>query len=111
MNVLKHVWLDLIVTAIIIVATMWEPNWAVWIVLIYTPVMFVLKMLPLAGGLVQRQFQQSGQNGTPTWLYHVLYGMNAGFLLAASWWYTGAAWLGIWFLSWMARRQPEPSSS
>lgn len=104
---LRNVVLDLVVTACILAATVFEQTWAGWIVVVYTPLMVVLKAVafftPDLGGGMKRGDE------VPDLFYHLLYAVDAGLLLLHGWWWTGAGWILIWILSatrTMRRRRP-----
>lgn len=96
MTWLKNVILDLAVTACILAATVFDQTWAGWVVVIYTPLMLVLKagvfFMPSVGATARR-------DDVPELVYHVLYAVDAGLLLLHGWWWTGGGWVLIWALS------------
>lgn len=102
---IKHVLIDLAVTVVIIIATFTQQPWAVWAVLLYTPFMLLLKLIPLlAGSLVQQV--KGPNNGVPDAFYHLLFALNLAALLYAGWWITAAQWGVIWVLSVAATLKP-----
>lgn len=107
MRWLKNALIDLAVTVVIVIATIWGPSWAVWIVLVYTPLMLVIKIAVLTSDWT-RQMRRSDHD-VPAWFYHVLYAVNTILLLSHGWWFTGAQWIGIWVLSVLNDRQTQPA--
>ena len=98
MSWLKHVLIDIVATLVILVAAVGEAAWAEWIVLIYTPLMLLLKIVALVGERFMRQFQRE-ETDVPRWFYHLLYGINTGVLFLYGWWLVGGQWAMIWILS------------
>lgn len=96
MGWLKHVILDLAVTAVILVAVLTGQAWAQWVVWLYTPFMLLLKVGAFFGGSLTAQVRQPD---VPAWFFHGLYAVNVGALLAYGWWLEGAGWALIWALS------------
>lgn len=109
MDWIKTIIIDLIVTAVIIVAVTTDLAWARWAVVIYTPIMLILKIVALVGGSFTKQFKPRGPEA-PAWVLHLLYAANVVALGLASWWITAAQWLAIWIISYIEWRQ-APSSS
>ena len=97
MNWLKNVLLDIAVTAVIAIWLFYGSTWAYWIVLIYTPLLVVLKVVALSSGISQATAQK--KDATPVWFYHVIYATNLILLLVGKWWVMAAAWACIWVLS------------
>ena len=94
---LKNVILDLAVTAVIAVWLITSAQWAYWVVLIYTPLLVLLKVIGLSGGVAQAAAQRKDE--TPVWFYHLIYAANLMLLLTGRWWIMAAAWAAIWVLS------------
>lgn len=104
MEWLKSVTIDILVTILIAVFVLTNAVWAKWVILIYTPLMLLLKLLVLgAGSLVQ--FQKKGTPEAPSLFYHFLYGVNVLLLLIERWWLMVALWAAIWILSIIAKRR------
>lgn len=106
MTWLRHVIIDLLVTVCILAAVLFDQAWAGWVVVVYTPLMLVLKtaalFMPQVGGRAQR-------DDVPPVFFHLLYALDAGLLLFQGWWWTGVGWLLIWGLSAAsAMRSPRP---
>lgn len=94
---MKEVVVDLVATALIVVAVIWEPGWAMWIVYIYTPLLLVLKVFALLGRGLSQLIPV--EDDVPRWFYHLLYAVNTILLLVWGWWGVGLQWLAIWALS------------
>ncbi|MGI9175149.1 MAG: hypothetical protein ACR2GR_07515 [Rhodothermales bacterium] len=98
---LKNVLVDLAVVALITVATVLDQRWALVLVAIYTPLMLVLKVLPLLPGALPVKLPNAADT-PPAWFYHALYAANVGLLAAAQQWVLAGGWLLIWVLSGIA---------
>ena len=98
MGWLKNVLIDLAVTLLVLVAVVTGAAWAKWIVVIYTPLMLIMKVVALVGGSFLSKLQTTPDE-VPRWFYHLLYGVNTGLLLGYGWWWVGGQWGVIWFLS------------
>jgi hypothetical protein len=92
---LKDALLDVIVTVVIVLAAIPGLRWARWIVLVYTPLMLVLKL----GALLAAPHLPRTQRSAPEALFHVLYAMNVLVLLVGRWWWMAIGWALIWGLS------------
>lgn len=105
MDWIKHVIIDIIVTiAIVVVTSNILPAWADWIVLVYTPLMLVLKALALFGGVAKVK-QKNPEEEPPPWFLHTLYAINAAVLLYAGWYITAGQWGLIWLFSFIIERR------
>lgn len=109
MRWLKHVLVDLAVTVVIVLATTQDWAWARWLVLIYTPLMLLLKGLALLGGGLVAQVKQP-ETAVPQGFWHLLYGVNTGVLLVAGWYLTALQWVAIWGLSVAAARRQSSTA-
>jgi hypothetical protein len=104
MDILKNVWLDLIVTAVIAVAVFTGQEVAYWAVVVYTPFMVLLKIIAFSGRHKPSRFKPQDA-GVPLAVYHVLYAANFGLLVfgslrvSDSWWWMAGCWGVIWLLS------------
>ncbi len=97
MNWLKNVVIDVAITAVIAIWAFTGPEWAWWVIAIYTPLLFVIKVTALTSGLSKVSAQT--KDATPTWVYHVIYAANLVLLLIGEWWIAAAAWAIIWVMS------------
>jgi len=102
---LKNVVIDLLVTIVIAVYVFTVADWGYWIIIIYTPLMLLLKIVAVSSGIgsavksgVKRGAKKSSDD-VPVWFYHVLYGANLIMLLYANWWVVAVGWAAIWILS------------
>lgn len=98
MTWLKEIVIDLVVTALIVLAVVQQVVWAEWIVLIYTPFMLALKALAFFAGGFIGQFKRGG-NGVPPLFYHIIYAINVAVLVIFAWWGLAAQWAAIWIIS------------
>lgn len=98
MSWLKNILIDLTVTILVVLATVFGQMWAGWIVVVYTPVMLVLKFGAFFSGSFLNQFRRS-EKDVPSWAYHVLYAINIILLGTFQWWVTALQWVLIWGLS------------
>ena len=97
MSGIKHAIIDILVTLLIVAAVALDLSWARWIVIIYTPLMIVLKLLAVMGPGIN--MLKGSRQEPPPWLLHVLYATNVVVLAAGALWYLAAGWLVIWILS------------
>ena len=105
MSWIKNILIDLSVTVLVVLATLFDQVWAGWIVIVYTPIMLLLKFGAFFGGSFLPQFRRS-EAEVPSWVYHALYAVNVALLLMLDWWGTLAIawataleWVLIWGLS------------
>ena len=114
---IKNVVVDLTITVLIVLAAMMDLRWARWIVLIYTPLMLIMKVVVFLGSRSLGQLKQKG-DGVPVWFYHALYALNvavtAGAALTSAgtdmrhWWMIASGWALIWILSIAAEARMRP---
>ncbi len=95
---IKNILIDLSVTVLIVIATLFGQAWAGWIVVVYTPIMLILKFGAFFSGSFLQQFRRS-EADVPSWAYHVIYAVNIVLLFLYSWWVTALEWVLIWGLS------------
>lgn len=109
MTWLKNVVVDILVSAVIIIAVLSKIEWLSIVVIAYTILMLVLKFL----AILSDPFMKSVQKGktkvrqAPLWFTSSLYALNVFVLLGFSWYYTAAQWGLIWLFSWMAFKKSE----
>jgi hypothetical protein len=104
----KDVIVDVVVTALIVLAALQELEWASWLVLVYTPFMLFMKAVLFFGGGFLKQFKKKEVSAVPGWFLHLLYGLNVAVLLTAGWWLTALQWALIWGLSFAAELKARP---
>ena len=105
MGWLKNVVIDVAVTIIIILVTLNVlPEWADWIVYIYTPFMLLLKALALFSGVNKIKQKETGDE-PPPWFFHALYAINLGALVYAQWWLIAGQWALIWLFSFVIEKR------
>ena len=109
MKWLQSVLIDIAITVVILVATVLGPEWATWVVWIYTPFMVLMKVLAFFGSGMVGAFKP-GQAAPPPWFLHLLYAVNTGALLVNSWWIWAAQWALIWILSFAAEARARPKA-
>ena len=116
MSWLKHVIVDLAVTAALILAAVLDIAWLRFVLLAYTALVVVLKLAVLAGsaGAAAGRLRAPG---VPDALFHVLYGLSVGIAALAAWdtglttwWLIAGGWLAIWLLSVAAERRARAAT-
>jgi hypothetical protein len=98
MRWLKDVVIDIAITLVIVAFALWQFEWARWIVLIYTPLLLVLKVLAVSSGSVLALSKRTGGDA-PFLFHHGLYAVSVLALLSATQHLLAGAWLLIWVLS------------
>ncbi len=99
---LKNALVDLLVTAVIIIYVITNASWGYWVIVIYTPLILLLKVGAIAGGagkVVRKTGKKKESDTAPNWFFHLLYGANFALLLYANWWIMAGGWAVIWILS------------
>lgn len=104
MSWIKDIVVDLIVTAFIISSAFLLESWMWWVIIIYTAIMLLAKIIVLAGDS-SLQLIRKTKTEAPDWLSHLLYALNTVALVYGGWWFAAAGWLGIWILSFIAQRK------
>lgn len=97
MNWIKNVILDIAVTGVITIWVFTGPEWAYWVILIYTPLLLLLKLTTVSSGL--SKVAALAGDATPNWFYHLIYAANLILLLVGEWWVVAGGWAIIWVLS------------
>ena len=108
MGWIKNTLVDVAVTVLIVLAVTMNLEWARWGVLIYTPLMVILKIVAFVGSQSLGQLKPKG-DGVPVWFYHALYGVNVLMTVVDRWWIVAGGWALIWILSFaveMRMRRP-----
>lgn len=102
---LKSVVLDIVVTVIIVAAAYLDLTWTRWLLLIYTPLMLLLKVFAFFGTTTMSALKRKAVEAPP-WFFHLLYALNVGAPVLAAlhwdrlvWWFIAAGWALIWILS------------
>ena len=110
MSWLKSVLIDILMFVVIAIYVFMGVEWGYWIIVIYTPLMLLLKIGALTSGIAQAVKQKS--NAAPNWFFHALYGVIVIFFLVGNYWLLSGAWAAIWLLSAIqeARKTPKKSS-
>lgn len=104
MKWLKEIFVDIIVTISIIMAVFINIEWIEWVIIGYTAVLLLAKIIVLAGDS-SLQLIRKTRTTAPVWFLHLLYGINTGVLLSAQWWFVAGAWILIWLLSYIAQQK------
>ena len=114
MKWLQSAFVDIAITAVIV---LWVfgilPDWAQWIVYIYTPLIAALKLIAFATGL-DKVKTKTATNTPPSLFYHLLFAINVATLLYAHFAYRHlepGIMAGLWVLTWILsalseRRKP-----
>lgn len=105
MSWLKSVVVDIVASVAIAVVVFAEGGWVSavrWFVIVYTPLMLLLKVLALSvgpTGMKRTGGKKAATDEAPPAFFHVVYGLNVVLLGYARWWIMAAAWAAIWLLS------------
>lgn len=110
MSWLKHVIVDLAITAVIVFYALQGPEWAWWVLVIYTPLLIVLKLLAMSSG-VAGAVKAKGGNEPPDWFFHVIYAVSVLLLLQANDYILATGWAVIWVLSAVGLARSRPSKA
>ena len=102
MGWIKNAIVDFAVTIAILILAFSKLNALYWVLVIYTGFMLLVKIVGLLGPAVKTK---TGLDTPPDWVYHVLYAVNVGLLLYASFWYLAGGWAAIWVLSIIYQRR------
>lgn len=106
MDWLKEVVVDIITCLLIIIAVLINNSILNGIVIAYTALMLLIKVLVYFGGDTLNLMKKT-QTSAPPWFPHLLYGINTGILFAYQWWYIAMAWALIWLFSYLIQRKLE----
>ncbi|SMO46842.1 hypothetical protein [Fodinibius sediminis] len=101
---LKDVIVDLIASAVIILAVLFQSPILTGIVWGYTGLLLIVKLLGYFGDGVL-DLMSKAQNAAPPWFSHLLYALNTGVILIAGWFYLAIGWAIIWFFSYLTQRK------
>lgn len=103
---LKNVIVDLLVPIVIAALVLLDQRWAWWVLVIYTPLMLLLKLLAaFSGGVRSVVTQRRARTEPPVAFYYVLFALDVALLALGREWLLAAGWLIIWVLSVYADRQ------
>lgn len=108
MSWIKNVVVDLAVVLVLAVAVVLEVAWARWAILVYTPLMVVLKLMAVAGGATLGKLRK--EDAVPAGFYHLLYGASLALAVYGQWWIIAAGWAAIWLLSVVAELRMRPAA-
>ena len=84
MNWIKNVILDIAMTGVITNWVSTGPEWAYWVILIYTPLLLLLKLTTVSSGL--SKVAALAGDATPNWFYHLFDAANLVALMFGEWW-------------------------
>lgn len=114
---IKNALIDIAVTVLILITAALDLTWARWIVLIYTPLMLIMKVMAFLGSQSLGQLQRKGDD-VPGWFYHALYATNVAVMtgyafvsvdtVARHAWMLAIGWAAIWILSIAAEIRMRP---
>ncbi len=104
MNWLKSILLDIIVTALILLAVIFRIHWLKIFIMVYSVLIVVIRTAVLFNEDTLRAIFRRIKE-TPSWPLHVLYGINVIVLLAGSWYIVSILWMFIWILSVLTERK------
>ena len=101
---LRNVVVDLTITAVIVLWALGVlPDWARWIVYVYTPLIALLKIMAMATGL-DKVKQKATPDEPPALFYHLLFGINVATLLYAYFAQQDIVvgiMAGLWLVTWV----------
>jgi len=104
MSWLKEVIVDIVATVLIIIAVFINQSILTGIILGYTGLLLITKLLVLFGDGFLNMMNKARTNA-PRWFTHMLYAVNTAVLLFFKWWYAGIGWAVIWILSYLTQRK------
>lgn len=104
MSWLKEVIVDIAATILIIIGVFISQPILTGIILGYTGILLVTKLIVYFGDSFLNMMNKS-QTNAPDWFTHLLYAINTGVLLTFRWWYAGAGWAVIWVISYLTQRK------
>ena len=113
MKWMKNAIVDIVVSGVIVAAVLLKIEWLTIVVIAYTILMLVLKLLAIISNPLMRSVK-TGKTATveaPLWFFSSLYAFNVLVLLAFGWYYTAAQWVLIWLFSWMVFKKSESGKS
>jgi len=110
MSWIKEVVVDIIATILIIIAVFVNHPILTGIIVGYTALLLVTKLIAYSGDSVLNMMNKSKTNA-PNWFSHMLYAINTGVLLTFKWWYAGAGWAFIWGISYLTQRKIDQRTS
>ena len=98
---LKELALDIIITIIIVIGSVYNLQAIRIFLFIYTPLILIAKILALTTADKKKRFK----NIAPTWIYHTLYALNIVFLILCHWWILTVGWALVWLFSYLYIRK------
>ena len=104
MTWIKNAVVDLAVTILVVLTVAADQRWAWWILVVYTPLMLLLKVAAVTRRTPPAGIKVRSSEG-PAWIYHVLYAANVILLSIGREWWLAAGWVAIWVLSYLQHRK------
>jgi len=101
MKWIKKVIIDILVSVTILVAVLNDQRWLEVIVVVYSSVLLVIKLLLLLSPAKSLKGCKLLTQNVPILFYHLIFGFNVLVLLIFQWWFSSLLWMMIWFISWM----------
>ncbi len=95
---IQDLFVDILVTTVIISAVLLELEWLNYVIIGYTFFILFFKLLVLISEQL-RAITAKSRTTVPDSYYHFLYGINVVVLIIFSWYFTAFAWAGVWLLS------------
>lgn len=106
MRWIKKTIIDIIISLLIVGMLIVDTPALNYFILIYTPVMLLLKILTYKHSIKPLIVRKKSITA-PDWFYHLLYGINIFVLLICNWWITSIQWILIWGISWYTKRNNQ----
>lgn len=94
----SNILVDLFVTVIIAAAVILEYQWLIYIIVVYTGIILIARVLMLFSSQLQA-ITAKNRSAAPDWIYHLLYGLNVLLPVIFGWYILGLSWLAIWGIS------------
>lgn len=103
---LKNTLVDLLVPIVIAALVFLDQRWAWWVLVVYTPLMLLMKgIAAFSGGVRSVASQRRTRSEPPVVFYHALYALDVALLAVGREWLLAAGWVVIWALSAYAARR------
>lgn len=111
MSWLKNVVLDIAVAIIALVFVLTGQTWAWWVIVIYTPLMLLMKVGAVfaASSVKPMTGEKKKTTNAPDLFFHVIYAVMVGLFVWNQWWLMAAAWALIWLASFVYLQRARPA--
>jgi len=103
MKLLKKIWIDLLITIIILLTFFIDTRFIKYFLYIYTPLILIGRIIALTGLNIQKR----NISRAPNWLFHLLYAVNVIVLAFNRWWVLCILWIIIWLLAFIYVARPK----